>query len=290
MEKADLCKKLTKKISAVLKMVLSAENNFYLKWNDFAENVSGAFKELRSESDFFDVTLACADSEFKTLQAHKLILSACSNFFKGIFRGETNASKHPNPYIFLHGVTYNNLTSILDFIYNGEVNIEQDNLNSFLTLAEELQIKGLTKHNENVSDGGNHYKKPTKSPGPKIGSTIYPEEILEVTVKGNRKIFAPRSSIKIENADNQEMTNEIIDQENIKNHDSTLSLNLNAKSDTSHEFFGEEYDDLYENNETDVEEMNGFEQGNLLKGIVIWLAAAQSVVQSTVSPLDNKFY
>ena len=82
------------------------------------------FKELRSESDFFDVTLACADSEFRTLQAHKLILSACSNFFKGIFRGETNASKHPNPYIFLHGVTYNNLTSILDFIYNGEVNID----------------------------------------------------------------------------------------------------------------------------------------------------------------------
>ena len=103
-----------------------------------------------------------------------------------------------------------------------------------------------------------------KSPGPKIGSTIYPEEILEVTVKGNRKIFAPRSSIKIENADNQEMTNEIIDQESIKNHDSTLSLNLNAKSGTSHEFYGEEYDDLYENNETDVEEMNGFEQGNLL--------------------------
>ena len=254
-------------------MVLSAGNNFYLKWNDFAENVSGAFKELRSESDFFDVTLACADSEFKTLQAHKLILSACSNFFKGIFRGKTNASKHPNPYIFLHGVTYNNLTSILDFIYNGEVDIEQENLNSFLTLAEELQIKGLTKYNENVSGGGNHYKKPTKSPaGPKIGSTIYPEEILEVTVKGNGKIFAPRSAIKIENADNQEMTNEIIDQESIKNHDSTLSLNLNAKSDTSHEFFGEEYDDLYENNETDVEEMNGFEQGNILKGIVIWLS------------------
>ena len=270
MKRSDLCKKLTKKVSAVLKMVLSAENNFYLKWNDFAENISSAFKELRSESDFFDVTLACSDSEFKTLQAHKLILSACSNFFKGIFRGETNASKHPNPYIFLHGVTYNNLTSILDFIYNGEVNIEQDNLNSFLILAEELQIKGLTKHNENISDNGNHYKKPTKSPGPKIGSIIHPEEILEVTVKGNRKIFAPRSSIKIENADNQEMTNEIIDQESIKNHDSTLSLNLSAKSDTSHEFFGEEYDDLYENNETDIEEMNGFEQGILLKGIVIW--------------------
>ena len=77
---------------------------------------------------------------------------------------------------------------------------------------------------------------------------------------------SPRSSIKIENADNQEMTNDIIDQESIKNHDSTLSVNLNAKSQ---EFFGEEYDDLYENNETDVEEMNGFEHGKIFKGIVI---------------------
>ena len=30
-------------------------------------------------------------------------------------------------------------------------------------------------------------------------------------------------------------------------------------------------------------------QGNLLKGIVIWLVSARSVVQRPLSPLDNKF-
>ena len=94
--------------------------DFCLQWNDFAENVSGAFKELRTECDFFDVTLACTDSGAKTLQAHKVILSACSNFFKSMFRQQNNANKHPNPYIYLRGVTYSDLTSILDFIYNGE--------------------------------------------------------------------------------------------------------------------------------------------------------------------------
>ena len=38
-------------------------DNFCLRWNDFAENVSGAFKDLRAEKDFFDVTLACEDQE-----------------------------------------------------------------------------------------------------------------------------------------------------------------------------------------------------------------------------------
>jgi len=136
-------------------MGASGTDNFCLRWNDFAENVSGAFKELRSESDFFDVTLACTDSGSRTLQAHKVILSACSNFFKSTFRQQTNANKHPNPYIYLRGVTYNDLTSILDFIYNGEVNVAQEELNSFLAVAEELQIKGLTNRDSNSSSTNN---------------------------------------------------------------------------------------------------------------------------------------
>ena len=122
-----------------------AADNFCLRWNDFAENVSSAFKDLRTENDFFDVTLACSDSASKTLQAHKVILSACSNVFKGIFRKQTNVQNLANLYIYMSGITYNNLASILDFIYNGEVNIAQEDLNSFLTVAEELQIKGLIK-------------------------------------------------------------------------------------------------------------------------------------------------
>jgi len=136
-------------------MGASGTDNFCLRWNDFAENVSGAFKELRSESDFFDVTLACTDSGSRTLQAHKVILSACSNFFKSTFRQQTNANKHPNPYIYLRGVTYNDLNSILDFIYNGEVNVAQEELNSFLAVAEELQIKGLTNRDSNSSSTNN---------------------------------------------------------------------------------------------------------------------------------------
>ena len=134
-------------------MGAAGTDNFCLRWNDFAENVSGAFKDLRAESDFFDVTLACSDSGAQTLQAHKVILSACSNFFKATFRQQMSANKHPNPYIYLRGVGYSDLSAILDFIYNGEVNVAQEDLNSFLAVAEELQIKGLTNR-DSASNAG----------------------------------------------------------------------------------------------------------------------------------------
>ena len=48
--------------------------------------------------------------------------------------------------IYLRGVRTGDLESVLDFMYQGEVNVAQDNLNSFLAVAEDLQIKGLTQN------------------------------------------------------------------------------------------------------------------------------------------------
>merc|ERR1711915_1171442 len=101
---------------------------------------SGAFQELRDDKDFFDVTLACDDDQ---LQAHKVILSACSPFFRSILR----RNKHEHPLLFLKGVRYIDLVSVLNFMYHGEVNVAQEELNSFLSVAEDLKVKGLTQNN-----------------------------------------------------------------------------------------------------------------------------------------------
>ena len=44
------------------------------------------------------------------------------------------------------GVELSNLQSVLDFMYNGEVNVAKEELNSFLALAEELKVRGLTEN------------------------------------------------------------------------------------------------------------------------------------------------
>ena len=49
------------------------------KWNDFKENIKGAFGSLRQDNDFSDVTLVCEGSQ--QMEAHKVILAASSPFF-----------------------------------------------------------------------------------------------------------------------------------------------------------------------------------------------------------------
>ena len=56
--------------------------------------------------------------------------------------------------IYLRGVRTCDLESVLDFMYQGEVNVAQDDLNSFLAVAEDLQIKGLTQNAGGGSGGG----------------------------------------------------------------------------------------------------------------------------------------
>ena len=111
---------------------------FCLRWNDFESNISVAFRELREDKDFFDVTLACDDEQ---IQAHKVILSACSPFFRTVLR----RNPHAHPLLYLRGVRFSDLQSVLNFMYHGEVNVAQEELNSFLMVAEELRVKGLTQ-------------------------------------------------------------------------------------------------------------------------------------------------
>ena len=132
---------------------------FCLRWNDFESNISGAFRDIRNEKDFFDVTLACEDSQ---LDAHKVILSACSPFFRSILR----RNPHNHPLLYLKGVKYNELLSILNFMYLGEVNVSQEDLNSFLAVAEELKVKGLTQNGK----GGEPTKPAEKKPPERVAA------------------------------------------------------------------------------------------------------------------------
>jgi len=129
---------------------------FCLKWNEFESNVSTAFRELRDDKDFFDVTLACEGNQ---LEAHKVILSACSPFFRSVLK----RNPHTHPLLYLKGIKYEDVLAVLNFMYHGEVNIAQDELNSFLAVAEDLQVKGLT---QNGGTPSSNPKRPAPQPEP----------------------------------------------------------------------------------------------------------------------------
>ena len=112
-------------------------HKFCLKWSEFETNIRQSFKQLRTDQTHFDVTLA-SDDDYQ-IQAHKIILSAGSQFLNNIL----GKAKHPNPFIYLKGIKRVELENIVEFLYNGEVSVPQVELNTFLETAQELQVKGL---------------------------------------------------------------------------------------------------------------------------------------------------
>ena len=125
---------------------------FSLKWNDFQSNISKTFSALRTEEDFYDVTLVSDDQH--QVSAHRVVLSACSPYFKNILK----QNRHSNPLLCLDGVTSSELQFVLDYIYQGEVQIFQENLDRFLEVAQRFQLEGLmtlpdsTKQEESFSE------------------------------------------------------------------------------------------------------------------------------------------
>ena len=109
-----------------------------LQWNEFKENVDSAFRKLRGKREFTDVTLVCEDGQ--QVEAHKVILASSSPFFEKLLQ----KSKHPHPLIYLRGFHSKDFASILDLLYLGQANVYQEDLDFFLAIAQEIELKGLT--------------------------------------------------------------------------------------------------------------------------------------------------
>lgn len=135
---------------------MESSEKFCLKWNDFETNISTAFREIREEKDLLDCTLSCGPQQ---LQAHKLILSACSPFFRTVFK----QNPHPHPLLFLKGISYTDLQAIITFMYHGEVNVAQEDLSNFLQVAEELKVKGLSEQEKRRSSNAVKHQAPSQS-------------------------------------------------------------------------------------------------------------------------------
>ena len=100
----------------------TSSGKLVLKWNEFQQNFVTSFQELRQHSEFSDVTLVCEDDH--EIEAHKIILTACSPFFRKVLRSSHNS----RPLIYMRGLKAKDLVAIVDFIYHGKSNIHQEDL------------------------------------------------------------------------------------------------------------------------------------------------------------------
>ena len=108
---------------------------FNLTWHTFASHGKDLIKNLFISEEFTDVTLISDDQH--QYKVHKLILCACSTVFRKIVSNPHNSS------IYLRGIYHEELESILQFMYLGEATFYHKNMNKFLNVAKELDIKEI---------------------------------------------------------------------------------------------------------------------------------------------------
>lgn len=146
----------------------SSEDMFCLKWSNFQRSVSSEFKKIQEEAELVDITFACEGGMFG---AHKLVLFACSPYLKTVLKVRLfaygiihiislilnddyrfffscqNPKNNPcsHPIFFMNGVKQSILKSILDFMYLGEVRINQEDFTDFIRVAELFKIRGVTR-------------------------------------------------------------------------------------------------------------------------------------------------
>jgi len=157
-----------------------------LAGSNFQNDLMNVFKELSDDEDFTNVTLVTDGG--KTIKAHKVVLSAFSPFFKSLLVNNV----HQHPLLYLRGVQYEDLRAVLDFIYLGQTKVEMHQVNQFMELASDLQIKGLRV--EPGTDGGSKKQKKTKM-----------VEKTNVTKYAERDGFeGAKNAIKNENTSNVE--------------------------------------------------------------------------------------
>jgi len=195
------------------------DNNYLMKVDDFDTNFVSLISLLRDSEELFDVTLV-SDDEIP-IQAHKVILSASSPFFRSVIKLST---VHPSPLLYIRGAKNTVLRNVVDFLYKGEVTVAESDLDNFLKLSKDLKLKGLCEDDQDSSEDG---------------STEESLKILEESKKETKKMMAKKDEIDKNSRKDNLTESELINIENtqevklekyeIKIKDASDVSELNAK-------------------------------------------------------------
>ena len=131
-----------------------------VKWNEFPSQVSQSLAALRLEDYLSDVTLLTEDQVH--MSAHKFVLSSSSSFFQSIFRQNV----HSHPLLYLSDVHSGTLKLVMDYVYQGEAQMSQNELKIFLKVADKLKIQDLTDLEDNVVDSAEDIENSTEKDNP----------------------------------------------------------------------------------------------------------------------------
>jgi len=129
----------------------------------------------------------------------------------------------------LKDMKYEDLRGIIEFIYNGEVSIDQGSLPSFLLAAESLKIKGLTEESQRSESSSNTNSKTINN------ETIFRlNEVAEGALEGKMSTKEEEEEEEMKLEDDEEEEEEELTEQEMKN------SSLDSITDEKQKFDGEE--------------------------------------------------
>ena len=149
-----------------------------VKNENFQGTAESMLKRAWEERDFSDVTLVSEDET--RIQAHKIVLSSSSSFFSNILKKHS----HPNPLIFVKGVSSSLLSSMVAFMYKGQVEVGKEDLDKFLEACTDFKIRGLDPETFPLFD----------PPPPETGSPLVEEHLKSPTEQARNKLLEENDS------------------------------------------------------------------------------------------------
>ena len=115
------------------------QEKYTFKCHSYPDNLREALEDMMTSNEFADVTLYTDDKQ--QIRAHRNILSACSPVFKSILQIDSNST---NPVVYLRGIQYSEMESIMQFIYLGKARLYEERITEFLMISKNLEIKDLS--------------------------------------------------------------------------------------------------------------------------------------------------
>ena len=109
---------------------------FNLSWNEYESHLSGLMRDLMMKTDLSDLTVICEDSSF---QVNKVVLAACSEVFNEIIKNIPGS----NSAIYLRGIPAKQMETLVEFMYLGQAQLLQADIEEFINIARDLKIRGI---------------------------------------------------------------------------------------------------------------------------------------------------
>jgi len=164
--------------------------NFKLRWNDHHSIFFSTAEALCQGDHLTDVTLSCGKREFS---AHKLVLSICSTYFNELFTPKPENRNRPAngaAIVYLKDVDAHHMELLLNFMYRGEINVEENELMDLIATARGLSIRGLSDSDEDTNENSSRQIPPPPPPS----TNNVPKNQLSKAVKRSKSPSQPSTS------------------------------------------------------------------------------------------------